>query len=75
MGVTDLSRKKDRLAKKWQREHTNRYLSSILQHYPEHRLFDVPKPNWNYTCFIEFFELEKKLNIVKKEHSYTLKVK
>jgi len=70
-----MSLKKKRLAQRWVQEHKNSYISSILQHYPEHRLFDVPKPEFNYLCWMEFFELEKKLNIVKKEHLYLLKEK
>ena len=49
------------MAKKWQREHKNAELSAVLQNFPEHRLFDVPKPEWNYLCWMEFFELEKEI--------------
>lgn len=70
MGTTGLSLKKGRLAKRWQREHKNSYISSILRYYPEHRLWDVPKTEFNYLCWMEFFQLEKELNITKKEHSY-----
>ena len=63
MGVTGLSLKKKRLAQKWQREHKNTELSAVLRWFPEHRLWDVPKPEWNYLCWMEFFELEQKLKL------------
>lgn len=75
MGITGLSLKKKRLTQKWCREHKNAELSEVLWHYPDHRLWDVPKPEFNYLCWMEFFELEQKLNITKKEHSYLLKSK
>lgn len=75
MGQTGLSLKKGRLAKRWQAEHRNSYLSSVLKYFPEHRLWDVPKTEFNYLCWMDFFELEQKLNIDKKEHSYLLKEK
>ena len=61
MGVTGLSLKRGRMAKKWQREHKNAELSTVLQHFPEHRLFDVPKPEWNWDCWQEFFRLEQEI--------------
>jgi hypothetical protein len=70
MGVTGLSVKKKRLAQRWQREHKNSYLSSILWNFPDNHLFDLPKPSWYYEAWIEFFRLERELNITKKEHSY-----
>lgn len=70
-----MSLKKKRLAQKWSREHKNADLSEVLIHYPDHRLWDIPKPLWYYDCWIQFFELEKKLNIDKKEHLYLLKEK
>jgi hypothetical protein len=70
MGITGMSMKKKRLAQKWIREHKNAELSQVLWHYPDNRLWDIPKPDWYYDCWIEFFELEKKLNITKNEHSY-----
>lgn len=61
MGITGLSLKRGRMAKKWQIEHKNAELSKVLQHFPEHRLFDVPKPEWNWDCWQEFFQLEKEI--------------
>lgn len=66
MGITGLSLKKGRLAKKWQAEHKNAELSAVLWHYPDHRLWDVPKNEYNYLCWMEFFELEKEIANKKK---------
>lgn len=61
MGVTGLSLKRGRMAKKWQREHKNAELSAVLWHYPNHRLWEVPKPEWNWDCWQEFFKLEEEI--------------
>lgn len=66
MGITGLSLKKGRLAKKWQAEHKNAELSAVLWHYPDHRLWDLPKPSWYYDCWIEFFRLEEEIANKKK---------
>jgi hypothetical protein len=61
MGITGLSLKRGRMAKKWQREHKNAELSAVLWHYPNHRLWEVPKPEWNWDCWQEFFKLEEEI--------------
>ena len=66
MGITGLSLKRGRMAKKWQREHKNAELSAVLWYYPDHRLWDVPKGNWNWDCWQEFFALEQEIANKKK---------
>jgi hypothetical protein len=61
MGITGLSLKRKRLALKWQAQHKNAELSAVLRFYPEHHLWDVPKNEWNWLCFQEFFRLQNEI--------------